>query len=362
MSAGRYSDARAAFAQLEQMDASVAEVHASLGILNFKLGDFAHAIEEIRTARKLKPGLPGLDALLALSLAESGETREALPGLEKAFHSNPDPQVKRQAGLELARAYSQLSKDRQAVEVALEMRDLYKDDPEVLYTVGKILGNSAYLTMQDLFHGSTGSMWEQLAKGEAFESQRQFTDAILNYRKVLEADPRRINVHYRLGRTYLAQWETSHSAEDIAAAEVEFAKEIEIDPENANAAYELAGLRRNHGDEASARRLYESAIRSYPDFEEAEVGLAGILIDELEPSQAVGHLQRATALRADDEVAWYRLAQAERMIGDAPAQRQALAVFQKLHDESAAKRNKILFLQSQDSVTPQNLGVEAQPE
>jgi predicted Zn-dependent protease len=124
----------------------------------------------------------------------------------------------------------------------------------------------------------------------------------------------------------------------------------------------LAGLRWKRGDEEADQQLYESAIRYYPDFEEAEVGLAGILLDEQKPSLAVGHLQRATALRADDEVAWYRLAQAERQLGDVQAQKQALAAFQRLHDRSAAARNKAALTLPQDSVSPQTLGLETRPQ
>jgi predicted Zn-dependent protease len=74
------------------------------------------------------------------------------------------------------------------------------------------------------------------------------------------------------------------------------------------------------------------------------------------------HLQRATVLRPQDEVAWYRLAQAERLIGDVQAQKQALAAFQKLHAQSAATRNRASQMQSQDSVTPQKIGVEGQTQ
>lgn len=362
MAEGRFDEARADFERLEKMNAAVAEVHATLGVIDFKLGNFDRAVEEIRTARKLKPTLPGLDSLLAMSLAESGKNREALPGLEKAFHTAADPEVKRQAGLELTTVYVRLQMDRRAVETALALRDLYKDDPEVLYNTGKILGNSAYLTMQDLFHGAGDSLWAHLAEAEAQESQGQYVDAIKHYRTVLEMDPHRPNIHYRIGRTYLAQWGASRAAEDLSAARQEFEKEIVVDPGDANAAYELAGLRWKDGDEASAQQLYESAIKSYSDFEEAEVGLGGILLDQHKPSLAVTHLQRATQLRADDEVAWYRLALAERELGDVQAQKAALTAFQKLHSSAAVTRNKPASMQSRDSVTPQKLGPEAQQQ
>lgn len=361
MAAGRFEKARADFEHLKTMQPNIAEVHASLGALDFQMGDYDKAIEEIHAARRLKPTLKGLDTLLALSLAESGKYKDSLPGLEKAFHSDPDPALKRQAGLELARIYSYLSMDRKAVEVALELRDLYKDDPEVLYNVGKILGNSAYLTMQDLFHGNSGSVWIALAEAEAHESQGQFASAIASYKNVLEIDPRRVNVHYRIGRTFLAQWETTHSADDIKAAENEFELEIAGNPNNANADYELALLRQKESNDAAARQLYESAIHSYPDFEEAEVGLGGVFLDQNQAALALTHLKRATEIRPDDEVAWYRLAQANRMLGDSQAQRKALAEFQKLHSRSAAMRNKDAT-QSQDAVTPQKLGAEAQQQ
>jgi len=364
MAQGRYDEARADFEQLEKADASIAEVHAALGILNYKLSNYDRAIEEIRSARKLKPALPGLDALLALSLAEAGKSREALPGLAQAFRSASDPAVKRQAGLELTRVYEHLEMDRKAVEVALELRDRYKDDPEVLYEAGNILGNSAYLTMQQLFHnpGSEASIWAQLAEAEAYESQGQAASAIQSYRRVLELDPHRANIHYRIGRTYLRQWESTHAATDRAAAIDELSKEIDSDPQSANAAYELAGLRWKDGNNAEAQRLYELAIEHYPDFEEAQVGLAGVLLDEQQASQAVQHLEKAVTLRPGDEVAWYRLARGERLLGDVQAQRQAVETFQKLHAHTVAFQNSDLRAQSPDAVSPQQLGSESQAQ
>ena len=302
MAAGQFGDALTDFKQLRTMDPGVAEVHATLAVLYYKSGDFGLAIEEIHSARKLKPGLPGLDTLLALSLAESGQYKESLPGLEKAFRASPDPALKRQAGLELAHVYSKLEMDRKAVETALEMRDLYKNDPEILYNVGKVLGNSAYLTMQDLFHGSRDSLWAELARAEAYESEGQVPSAIQAYTNVLALDPHHPNIHYRMGRTYLSHWRMVHEDSDLTSAETEFSKQLEVDPNNANAAYELADLRRSAGDLAAAQQLYESAVRSYPNFEEAEVGLSRVLLQENKPELALAHLQRATALRPDDEV------------------------------------------------------------
>jgi tetratricopeptide (TPR) repeat protein len=360
MAAGQYQDALADFKQLLAIDPGVAEVHATLGVLYYKSGDFDHAVEQIHAARKLKPGLPGLDTLLALSLAESGRYKESLPGLEKAFRTSPDPALKRQAGLELAHVYATLEMDRKAVETALEMRDLYKNDPEVLYNVGKILGNSAYLTMQDLFHDARDSVWAELARAEAYESQGQVASAIQAYTNVLALDPHHPNIHYRMGRTYLTHWKMVHEDSDLKSAEAEFAKELEANPSNANAAYELADLRRTDGDLEAAQHLYESAVQFYPDFEEAEVGLGRVLLQENKPDLALPHLERATVLRPDDEVAWFKLSQAQRMLGDKQAQLLSLDKFKVLHAKSSALLNSALTPQGTNSVTPQQLNAADQ--
>ena len=56
------------------------EVHARLGLIYFQQGKFAEAIAPLREALRLKPALPKVDALLAMSLSEIGRmTRRCRP-------------------------------------------------------------------------------------------------------------------------------------------------------------------------------------------------------------------------------------------------------------------------------------------
>jgi hypothetical protein len=45
----------------------------------------------------------------------------------------------------------------------------------------------------------------------------------------------------------------------------------------------------------------QDSIRYYPDFEEAEVGLGGVLLKEQKPSLAVGHLPPAWRLNRNEQ-------------------------------------------------------------
>jgi predicted Zn-dependent protease len=136
----------------------------------------------------------------------------------------------------------------------------------------------------------------------------------------------------------LARWQLTHQPEDRAEAAREFEQELQLDPGNANAIYELAEIHRQMNELDQAQQLFETALKYYPDFEEAQLGLATTLMRQEKPALALPHLQRAVALDADDQVAWYRLSQAERTLGNTEEQRKALVQFQRLRSQIALQQ------------------------
>ncbi|MGB6691630.1 MAG: tetratricopeptide repeat protein [Terracidiphilus sp.] len=358
LAAGNYSEASTDFGQLEKLHPEVAEVHATLAAIYFKLREYEPAATEVREAQRLKPGLPRLDSLLGLSLSELGRFEEALPHLEKGFKQTADPDTRRMCGLQLLRAYTGLGRDADAVETALALNRFFPDDPEVLYHTGRIYGNFAYIVMEKLHDKAPDSVWMLQAQGEANESQKDYDAAIIAFNHLLQIDPNRPGIHYRLGRVHLARFRDSQKPEDRDAAAREFTAELAVDPGNGNAAYELAVMAQEQGNLDQARAQFEQVIRRFPDFEEALVGLGGVCLDSQKPEQGVAPLERATRINPYDEVAWYRLAQAERATGNREAQQKALAAFQRLHSSSpGALRNP----NAADEITPQKLGAGAAP-
>jgi len=336
LAAGRLDDAEKAYEKLRELEPGVAEVHANLGMIYFQEGRYEQAVPALRQALKLKPSLTRTESLLSVSLSELGRYKEAAPGLEKCFHRAADPEIKRMCGLQLQRAYGGLGRDRNAVEVALELNRLYPDDPEVLYHTGKVYGNYAFLTMQKLAQVAPASVWRHQTLAEADESQGSYEAAITEYRQVLALDPRRPGIHYRLGRTLLARARETTSAEDLASAQREFEQELALDPLNGNAAYEMAEARRNGGQFEEAQKLFEQALNSHPDFEEAQLGLASVLMSQQKPQQALPHLQKAIELNPENEVSWYRLSQVQRSLGNSKEAQNAFTKYQQLHQQKAS--------------------------
>jgi tetratricopeptide (TPR) repeat protein len=359
LNAGRYHDAQQAFEKLAAANPQIAEVHANLGLIYFEERMYGPSVKELRHALQLKPGLRKSAAVLAMALSELGRYNEAVPALEKGFHS-PDAEIRRMCGLQLERAYTGLKQDSKAVEVALELNRLYPADPEVLYHNGKIFGNYAYLTMRQLVHAAPNSIWRHQALAEAAESQESFATAIAEYHQVLKINPNQPAIHYRLGRTLLARAQESNSNADLAEAEQEFQTELRLDPENGNAAYEIAHARQTEGRFAEAQQLYEETLKFHPDFEEAQLGLASVLSSQGKLQEALPQLQRAIELNSKNEVSWYRLSQVERSLGNTEDARKAMTQFKTLHDqkmteEGAGRR----FFSGEDEVTQQMLDGDA---
>ncbi len=328
-----FAEAEHAFEKLRELQPGVAEVHANLGLIYFEERKYEQAVATLRQALKLKPSLQRSGTLLAISLSELSRYKEALPGLERGFRESKDADTKRMCGLQLLRAYEGLERDNQAVQVALELSRSYPDDPEVLYHAGKVYGNSAFLAMERLSKVAPNSVWRHQAAAEADESQGSYEAALAEYRQVLAIDPRRPGIHYRMGRTLRARSHDKTSTQDVAAAQGEFEQELQLDPNNANAAYEIGEIYRQAGRFEESQKLFELALKSYPDFEEAHTGLASVLISVKNPHDALLHLQKAIALNSEDEVAWFRLAHVERILGNDAEQQKARAEFTRLRHQ-----------------------------
>lgn len=295
-------------------------------------------MQALRQALKLKPALQRSDRLLAISLSELGRYKDALPGLEKGYRESKDPAAKRLCGLQLLRIHTGLQRDATAVEVASELSQMYPDDPEILYHVGKIYGNVAFLTMEKLAQVAPTSVWRHLAAAEAHESQGSYDEAVAQYREVLRLEPSRLGIHYRIGRTLMGRFWQRHSPDDPPAAEREFEQELQRDPNHANSAYELGEMRRKARQFDEAQRYFEQVLRHYPDFPEAQLGLAAVLLEKKMPDQALVHAQRAVAVDPENEVAWYRLAQIQKTLGDVAEQQKSLAEYRRLHDRTSQQK------------------------
>lgn len=360
----RYEEAARAYEKLKELSPRTAEVHASLGLIYFQQQRFTDAVPALRRALKLNPALPRADILLAMCLSELGEFKEALPGLRNGFRQASDAPLRRLAGLQLMRAYTGLQEDGKAAEVALVLARLHPDDPEVLYHSGRLFANLAYLQTMKLAQVAPDSVWMHQAAGEANESQGFYDAAIREYRQVIAKEPRRPGLHFRVGRSLLSRSKQDAPGADTLAtreeAVREFEQELALDPTNANAAYELGELHRKSGALDRARDLFEAAVKQYPDFEDARIGLGRVLIASGKPELAVPHLVKAVSLNPESEVSYYQLSLGYRALGKVAEQEKALTALERIRSGKQQEPDAPSFVPQQ--VTKQELDPDGPPE
>jgi tetratricopeptide (TPR) repeat protein len=358
LAAKRYSDAATAYEKLRELSPGTAEIHARLGLIYFQQGNFTQAVSTLQQAMKLKPALPNIDLLLAMSLNELGRFEEALPGLQKGFRRVTDSSLKRASGLQLQRAYTGLKQDSKAVEVALELTRLYPDDPEILYQASRLFSNLAYLTTVKLSQVAPETIWMNLTRGELDESQGQHNQAIREYREALSINPNKAGIHFRLGRVFLARQQAQPDSDSEMEALKEFEQELLLDPTNANAAYEAGELHRKAARFDKAQELFSIALRHYPDFEDALIGQGRTLSSQGKHQDALPFLNKAVKLNARNEVAHYQLAQIYRALGNQLEMQRALAEYQRLQTQKSARSGNVA---PQREVTKQTIDPKPQP-
>jgi tetratricopeptide (TPR) repeat protein len=334
ISENRLGDAIRAYEKLAQIDPGVPEVHAKLGLIYYIQNRFADAVPQLRTALQLNPSLPNAGTLLAICYAELGRYNEALPGLEKAFRHSPDPKLRRLTGLQLVRSYNGLGQRDKAVQTTLELCRAFPDDPEILYDMGHLFGDISYSAMKRLAAVAPDSVWVLEASGEKYETSGAYDLAITQYRKAIQLDAAHPDIHFRLGRALLAK---AGSPEDRGEALNEFQAEYKLSGAN-TAAYEIGEIYRRAGQGEKALEYFGLAIKNRPGFEEAQIGIARVLLQLNQPSKALPHLQQALQSNPENEVAHYQLARVYAALGNTAAQKRELDQFQKLREQKQTQQ------------------------
>jgi predicted Zn-dependent protease len=255
-------------------------------------------------------------------------------------------------GLDLQRAYEGLHQHDKAVAVADELLKRYPDDPEILFHSSRLYADRAYELMTQLMRVAPSSVWLHYATAEVHASLQRYDLAILEYRKVLEMEPRMPGIHCRLGRAILQGSKETSAAEQ---AMHEFEQELAVSPDNSDAEYEIGEIYRQRSQFEPALAHFYKAVQHHPDFTQARIGLASTLISQGRSREALPHLLEAVRTEPQNEVAHFRLASVYKVLGDAANQQREMALFQKLHSAGASNAPAL----SGPSVTPQMIETES---
>jgi tetratricopeptide (TPR) repeat protein len=241
----------------------------------------------------------------ALDLAKSGRCSEAIPLLKKAVAPGEDKDLRRNAGLagvHCAMVKNQFDSAEDFLRILV--RD-FPADPEVLYTAVHTYSDLATHASEQLAVRNPNSAQAHELNAEALEMQGKWAQALKEYQKVLQQDPRLEGIHFKIGRLLLS--EPNPPADAAEQAKKEFHQELEIDPTNAGAEYVLGELARESLDWDGAVEHFARAAKLDSSFGDAFLGWGVALVSSNKFGEAVAPLEAAVKLEPENAAAHYNL-------------------------------------------------------
>jgi len=289
------------------------------GIAAFHRGDYQAARLNLERA----PGDPQARLFLALTKAATGECEAAIPDLAKGFSG----ENRRLAGLALAQCHITAKRFADAGAIVAQLEKEFPADADVLYVSADYHMKAWNDAIYRMYQKAPSSYRVDQLSAEVFETQGKYTEAIAEYRKAIEKNPKAINLHYRLGRALLQQ---SHDPAVLDQARKEFEAELSLNPSDAVAEYQVAQILTAEQKKPEAAAHFERAAELRPDFPEALIAVAKLRSDAKRYSDAIALLERAVKLQPRNETAHYNLMMAYRNEGRADDAQREKAELDKL--------------------------------
>ena len=290
------------------------------GIAAFNRGDYKAA----RVNLERSPADPQARLFLALTKAATGGCEAAVPELAKGFSSGEN---RRLAGLALAQCHIAAKRFAEAGVIVAQLEKQFPADADVLYVSADYHMKAWNDAIYRMYQKAPSSYRVDQLSAEVFETQGKYTEAIAEYRKAIEKNPKAINLHYRLGRALLQQ---SHDPAVLDQARKEFEAELSLNPSDAVAEYQVAQILTAGQKKSEAAAHFERAAELRPDFPEALIAVAKLRSDAKRYADAIALLERAVKLQPRNETAHYNLMMAYRNAGRAADVQREKAELDKL--------------------------------
>ena len=281
---------------------------------------------------KKTPPPPGAER--ALSLAESGHCKEALPLLKQARAHVTDKDLKRSVGFAGVRCAMFASQPDSAEEFLLFLNREFPRDPEVLYLSVHTYSDLSSRAAADLATTAPKSAQGHELHAESLETNGKWDEAAKEYRLMLQQNPRMPGIHFRLGRLLLSK--ANPSPADAEEAKKEMQAELEIDPSNAGAEYVLGEIAKQNQQWDEAIQHFSHAAKLDAGFGDAFVGWGGSLVSAKKFSDAIPPLETSVKLQPGNPAAHYMLAIAYARSGRKQDGDREFAIQQKLTQKGAA--------------------------
>jgi tetratricopeptide (TPR) repeat protein len=285
------------------------------------------------------PGAPAAESpssteRRAVTLAQAGRCKEALPLLKKSGPRITDKDLQRQGDFAEVRCAMALDQRDTAVDALRKLSREFPQDPEVLYVTIHTYSDISSRTAQQLATAAPNSASAHQLLAESFEMQGKWDEAAREYGAILKTNPQTPGIHFRLGRLLLSKPEPGPDA--VEEAKKEMQQELALDPGNAGAEYVLGELARQEQQWDDAVTHFSKAAKLDASFSDAYLGLGTSLLQLKRFPEAIAALEITVKLEPRNPDAHYSLAMAYSRAGRKQEAEKEFAIHQKMTEGGAS--------------------------
>ncbi|MDQ2840459.1 MAG: tetratricopeptide repeat protein [Acidobacteriota bacterium] len=300
------------------------DARANLGVLLYFQGKYVEAIPQLRAAVTDKPDLWKIRYLLGIAERRVGDEQDGRVDLEAVFPNLADEKLKITVGRNLIESYAGSEDLDKASDMIAVLLKLEPTNPSLLYTSYRIHSEMATSAMLELGVAAPNSAQIHQAIAHETQRDRDLSGTIANLREALALDPALPGIHFELAEAMRASDDQALRAQ----AEAEYKLAIESNPGDVKALTRMGDVQVEKGNFDSAAQYYKMALKFRPTASDALIGLANVLSEKDQPTQALPLLLQVEAADPTNSLAHFRLS----------------TIYRKLHKPDDVKREIALYL------------------
>jgi len=306
------------------------QVHFTLGVLLASEKQYKPAQLELEKADALQPDAFEILYNLGQDLLRGSDFAKSELALNRALKVKPDSP---ETLYLLAQDYKNESRPLDALDLLLRAHKIAPENTDIIYLMAQVSMSQNYFEDAIPLLESSIQIAPQrpdlrAALGESYFMAGKVDKAIEEFKKLLELEGS--------ARSYAFLGFSYRSLGRYDEAKQYFQQGLKLDPHNTSCLFNLGFIAERQGDSAGAETMFQTALRSNPDFPDALLELANLRIAGGKLLEAANLLRKYVRVSQNPATGYYKLAKVERTLQQTAAADRDLKVFQTLSKDVSA--------------------------